>query len=94
MFDLNGKAVENGIDGNAFYSVPNDEAAAVNEIQETQTPKPRQDERLDTNVDTSNDVIMPFGLISVSRNDEKRFTADEWAGILEKIEKGEMQWED
>ena len=29
-------------------------------------------------------------LVSVNRNDERRYTADEWANILEKVEKGEI----
>ena len=53
-----------------------------------------KEERIETNVDISNDVVMPFGLISVRRNDEKRFTADEWTEILAKIENGEIFWED
>lgn len=29
-------------------------------------------------------------MIAVNRNDEKRFTADQWADILEKVKNGEI----
>ena len=37
---------------------------------------------------------MKITLLSVSHNDEHKFTPDEWAQILELIEQGEICWED
>lgn len=66
-------------------------------IKEEQKPQPRLKEYTEKNVDTADDIIMPFGtdsLISVSHSDEHKFTSEEWEDILSKIEKGELRWED
>lgn len=33
-------------------------------------------------------------LVSVSHRDEERFSPEEWAEILKKIDRGEITWED
>jgi len=44
-------------------------------------------------VDLDNAAGMGLTLISVSPDDESKFSPEEWAEILEKIERGEIRWE-
>ena len=45
-------------------------------------------------IDLSNAVKMSLPLIAVKHSDESKFTPEQWADILEQIERGEIFWED
>lgn len=44
--------------------------------------------------DLQNTVHMDMTLVSVSHDDESKFTPEEWAEILKQIELGNISWED
>ena len=45
-------------------------------------------------IDLSSAVKISMPLISVKHSDESKFTPEQWADILEQIERGEIFWED
>lgn len=45
-------------------------------------------------IDLSNAIKISMPLISVKHSDESKFTPEQWADILEQIERGEIFWED
>nr|AGS52507.1 antirepressor [uncultured bacterium contig00005] len=85
---------EFAIDANdeVIYSGEADPAILA-ELEEIMKPQPRQDEFTEDGLDTSNAIFMPTTLLSVKQSDEDKFTQQEWSGILDKIENGEMFWE-
>jgi beta-lactamase regulating signal transducer with metallopeptidase domain len=79
----------------AIDIISNDEIAHSGEIMEESNDIAIQhSEYVEYNVDTGNDHHFASALISVKPSDESKFTAEEWAEILVKIEKGEMIWEE
>ena len=49
---------------------------------------------MDVNGTTQNAQSMDITLVSVSHDDESKFTPEEWAEILKQIEQGTVHWED
>lgn len=49
---------------------------------------------MDVNGTTQNAQSMDITLVSVSHDDESKFTPEEWAEILKQIEQGAVHWED
>ena len=49
---------------------------------------------MDVNGTTQNAQSMDITLVSVSHDDESKFTPEEWAEILKQIEQGTVYWED
>ena len=49
---------------------------------------------MDVNGTTQNAQSMDITLVSVSHDDESKFTPEEWAEILKQIEQGPVHWED
>ena len=45
-------------------------------------------------IDLSGAIKISMPLISVKHSDESKFTPEQWADILEQIERGEIFWED
>ena len=78
----------------------NDAAGGLVQISGSQTYDEHQTLNInDLNKCDATDILknaqpMKITLLSVSHNDEHKFTQDEWAQILELIEQGEICWED
>lgn len=70
---------------------PSDSSWEVEPVQELTAPQ------IFTQGETADDSSMeemPTTLISVSHDDESKFTPEEWASILEQIDQGNIVWED
>ena len=63
--------------------------------EESNTTPLRLDElERTTIVDRDNVIQMGLTLVAVSPDDESKFSPEAWAEILEKIERGEIRWQD